>query len=295
MKKYIFLYSLILLIIISLVLGSIFLVNQYKQDKKAMLDKSIIAPYYEKAAFKKPGDLINIATTGAMTKQIKIPIIMYHYVEYVKDINDTVRKRLDITPDLFEGQLKSLHQANYKTYFVKDIQKILDDSIIISSKPIVLTFDDGYEDFYSVVYPILKKYQMKATVYVIVDYIGRKGFLSETELTELAGSGLVEIGAHTLDHVYLKNSGYISALKQINESKTKLEKLLNIKVETFAYPYGAFDQQTLTVVKEASFSAAVSVIPGSLQSKDNLFYLYRIRPGIFTPETIVKVLENYNK
>ncbi len=253
---------------------------------------NIEAPYYESKVFQTPKDILQ---TKEASVSAKIPIIMYHYVEYVKDINDFIRRRLDITPHEFEGELKSLHDHNYRTYFVRDIPDILTGKIVYSTNSAILTFDDGYEDFYTDVYPILKKYQMKATIYVIYDFIGRRGFLTEKQIEEVIGSGLVELGAHTLDHLYLKNLSEKVEREQIVGSKKKFEERFGVPIKTFAYPYGAFDQKALDLVKEASYSAAVSVIPGTYQSNVNLFYLYRIRPGLFTSSTIVSVLEGFRK
>jgi len=252
----------------------------------------IEAPYYEKKVFKLPKELENKASVSAT---LKIPIIMYHYVEYVKDVEDLVKKRLDINPDLFEGHLKALKEASYKTYFVKEILDILDGKIEYSSHAAVLTFDDGYKDFYTVVFPLLKKYQMKATIYVVVNFIGRRGFMNDKEIKEVLDSGLVELGSHTLDHLYLKLTPESTARKQIFESKKILEEKFKVKVETFAYPYGAFSKKTVDLVKEAGYKAAVSVIPSMIQSKENLFYLSRVRPGIFTPKTMIRVIESYKK
>ena len=252
----------------------------------------IEAPYYEKKVFKLPKELENKASVSAT---LKIPIIMYHYVEYVKDVEDLVKKRLDINPDLFEGHLKALKEASYKTYFVKEIPDILDGKIEYSTHSAVLTFDDGYKDFYTVVFPLLKKYQMKATIYVVVNFIGRRGFMNDKEIKEVLDSGLVELGSHTLDHLYLKLTPESTARKQIFESKKILEEKFKVKVETFAYPYGAFSKKTVDLVKEAGYKAAVSVIPSMIQSKENLFYLSRVRPGIFTPKTMIKVIESYKK
>jgi hypothetical protein len=91
---------------------------------------------------------------------------------------------------------------------------------------------------------------MKATVYVIANFIIKPGFMNEKEIK---------------------------------------------KVETFAYPYGAFSKKTVDLVKEAGYKAVVSVVPSMIQSKENLFYLSRVRPGIFTPKTMIKVIENYKK
>lgn len=252
---------------------------------------NIVAPYYEKSVLEKPLQLTQ--TIGE--KKIKIPIVMYHYVEYVKDAGDLIRKRLDIVPSLFEGHLQALRRANYETYFVKDIPEILDGSIHYSTHSAVLTFDDGYEDFYSVVFPLLKKYHARATTYVIYDYIGRNGFLNEEQIKELIDSDLVEVGSHTLDHIYLKLSPDQYAEKQIVESKKKFEERFGIKIKTFAYPYGAFNYKNIEMVKKSGYTAAVSVISGEMQSQDNLFYMSRIRPGLFTPQSMIQVIEHMNK
>jgi len=252
---------------------------------------TIEAPYYEKDAFIPP------KKTGKKNgeQHIKIPIIMYHYVEYVKDDSDLIRKRLNIEPSLFEGHLQALKKANYETYFVKDVPDIISGTTHYSTQSAVLTFDDGYEDFYSVVFPLLKQYHMRATVYVIYDYIGRNGFLNEKQIRELVESGLVEIGSHTLDHVYLKQSPKIYADKQIIESKNIFEERFGIKIQTFAYPYGAFNLENIAAVKEAGYTAAVSVISGQMQSNENIYFLSRIRPGLFTPSSMIEVIEKMNK
>lgn len=265
----------------------------FKTPTQSKTANNVVAPYYDPKVFKLPKGIL---TSKEASVSAKIPIIMFHYVEFVQDVNDLIRRQLDINPYLFEGQLKALHDVNFDTYFVRDVPDILNGNIDYNaSRSAVLTFDDGYEDFYRDAFPILKKYQMKATIYIIYDYIGRRGFLSVNEIRELINSGLVEVGSHTFDHIYLSKIASDEARRQIVDSKKAFEERFGIDIKTLAYPYGAFDQQAIDLTKEASYSAAVSVIPGSIQSNNNLFYLYRIRAGNFTPQTIVRFLENYNK
>jgi len=263
--------------------------------KAGKYKRALIHSEYTKDSFRKPEGLRHEATQSAQITPKKINIITYHYVEYVEDPNDTTRKSLDINPHLFEGHLKNLQKNGYQTDYVKNIPDILDGKLPYASRSAFLTFDDGYEDFYTVVLPLLKKYDMKATIYVISDYIGRRGFLNESELKEIVASNRVEIGAHTLDHLGLKGLRPALARHQVTESKQKLEQMLGIEVKTLAYPYGSFDQQAIDITKEASFSAAVSVIPGTIQSKDNLFYLSRLRAGMFSENNMTTILENMKK
>lgn len=268
---------------------------RYQQHKTSVTD--LIPPYYEKSVFEKPPDLPTSIQTheSNQVKNLRLPIIMYHYVEYIKDINDIIRKRLDIVPDVFDKELRTLTSTGYTSYFVRDVPKLLHGDKPFSEKSVILTFDDGYEDFYTYAFPLLKKYNAKATIYIMYNFIGRKGYLNAKEIQEIIDSGLVEIGSHTLDHAYLKNSSPVVAKKEIFDNKKRLEDYFGIEVSTFAYPYGAFTKDTLSLVKEASYSAAVSVIPGITQSEDNLYFLSRIRAGLLGGANIVRVLERYKQ
>jgi peptidoglycan/xylan/chitin deacetylase (PgdA/CDA1 family) len=230
-------------------------------------------------------------TIPPATFHLKVPIIMYHYVEYVKDPRDTMRETLNIKPDIFETQLKTINKEGYTSYFVKDVAAALNGYKKLEDKSIVLTFDDGYEDFYTYAFPLLKKYGVKATYYVINNLVGTKGYVTEKELKEIVNSGLVEVGAHTLDHTYLKGMSKQAQEKEIIESKVGLEEMLGIRISTFAYPFGAFDDNAIEVVKEASFSAAVSVIPGNVHSINEKYYLYRIRAGGFQGPHMMENIE----
>lgn len=254
-----------------------------------------VAPYYPRISFKLPPDIARerVATTSA--RSFRLPIIMYHYVEYVADAHDLIRIKMNISPAIFEHQLQSVKNNGYQTIFMRDVPQILAGVQPVSPKTIALTFDDGYEDFYSYVFPLLKKYRMKATIYIIYNFINRRGYLNDVEIEELKDSGLVELAAHTLDHVDLPMERKDLAWKEISESKTKLANRFGVDVVSFAYPYGAFSKDVVTMTEKAGFTSAVSVIPGINQSESNLFYLYRLRPGILWGNDPVRTLESYRQ
>ncbi len=227
-------------------------------------------------------------------KKIKLPIILYHYVEVVKDENDTIRKSLNINPYVFERQLRDLRDNGYQTYYVKDIPDIVSGKMKISTRSAALTFDDGYEDFYTDAFPLLKKYKIKSTLYMVHDFIGRKGFMSKKQLSELVRSNLVEIGSHAVDHISLRGVTPKQAKFQIAESKDLLEESLGIEIKTFAYPYGGYTDDVITQVKNKRYTAAVTVVPGSFYSSDDLYSLPRYRAGMFG-DSMVKVLESLKK
>lgn len=306
-QKKLYIFVSFIIVIISILLYSNYqLRTQLQHQQKVLSEKNKIEKKYHallnevfpfkneyrnEEVFERPEN-VPISSTSA---KVKIPIIMYHYVEYVEDEHDTMRKKLDIQPHILDKQLQILKANGYDTYFVKDVPDILNKKIYYSPKSIILTFDDGYEDFYTEVYPLLKKYRVRATVYIIHNYIGRKGFMTKAQIQEVSNSGLVEIGSHSLNHLQLKTVSEAVARKEVIQSKTLLEKMFNIKIESFAYPSGSFSLQTVEIVKEAGYVVAVSTISGSYQSKDDMFYLLRLRAGLLSPDSMIATLEGLKK
>lgn len=215
------------------------------------------------------------------TEKKRIPILLYHYVEYVKDRNDKLRQSMNIVPDIFESQVKNLVEHNYKTVFVRQIPEILKEPLPLCEKSVALSFDDGYEDFYTHVFPILKKYNARATVYIVHNFIGKPNFMNEDQIAELIESGLVEIGSHTFDHVDLSLLSEEQSRYQIVESKKALEKRFHVPIRTFAYPYGKYKGSDINLVKEASYAGAVTVAQGTLHTEAEKYVLTRERPENF--------------
>jgi peptidoglycan/xylan/chitin deacetylase (PgdA/CDA1 family) len=260
------------------------------------LNRKATVSYYDHSAFVKPAGLkrsqstldqtkaINLATT---TPEIKIPILMYHYIEKTLPKESAMRQGLTVDPKIFEEQLKTLTAAGFKFYFVKDIPGIISGKNKADSKNVVLTFDDGYKDFYEQAFPLIKKYQVKATVYVITNTIGSPAYLNELQIKALIDSGLVEIGSHTLDHVKLRAKNFLEQKRQIEESKIRLEKMFGLKIYSLAYPYGSFSADSVAITEKAGYTCAVSVLPGKMQSTENLFYLSRLRPRLRIGQALI--------
>ena len=208
---------------------------------------------------------------------ITLPILTYHYIESAQWA--TKRSAALITsPVIFEKQLLALQERNYRTIFVSDIPGRFASSLHASSA-IVLTFDDGYEDFFVNVLPLLKKYQMKATLYVVPGFIDTQGYLTQEELKKIIASGLVEIGTHTLHHKNLTRLSTEVAKMEITGSKAALERDFGVTATSFAYPFGNHTQQIEAIVQEAGFTTAVSTDRGWGQSPQALLTLKRI-PGL---------------
>ncbi len=218
-------------------------------------------------------------TIASISATIRIPILMYHYVEYVQDKNDKTRISLNTTPYTLEEQIKTLIAANYTFITNNELSDVLDGKANLPPNPILLTFDDGYRDFYTDAYPILKKYHVKATQYVIYGFLGMQNHMDPYMVKEIAKDGLVEIGSHTIHHVWLKGLTLQQASPEIFQSRVLLEQLINQPVHSFAYPFGAFDDQAIRITRDAGYRSAVSTLPGVEQNQGNRFFMFRLRPG----------------
>jgi peptidoglycan/xylan/chitin deacetylase (PgdA/CDA1 family) len=222
---------------------------------------------------------------------LRVPILTYHYVEYVKDGRDTIRQGLNVNPNIFEKQLKTLVDSNFTFMTAKELGEVLDGDMDLPLKPVLLTFDDGHWDLETDVLPLLIKYHVKATAYIVPGLLGGSDYLTIDQLKRVAESGLVEIADHTVHHLALKGRPEKSVKYEVEESKKMLEELLKIKIWSFAYPYGSFDQQAADIVKGAGFTNAVSTIAGNEQSEINRFFLYRLRPGSLTGQALLNYLQ----
>jgi peptidoglycan/xylan/chitin deacetylase (PgdA/CDA1 family) len=226
-----------------------------------------------------------------VTLPVRLPILMYHYIEVVTDTRDTMRKSLAILPAVFDKQVKTLKEAGYTFLTASQIPAILDGKLALPEKPIILTFDDGYRDFYTDAYPILKKYQVPATAYVVPGFLDKPNYLFKTQLDEINKDGLVEIAAHTVHHVYLKGMNAERARVEIQQSKTELEQAIQKPVVSFAYPYGAFDLEIAKQVEAAGFTNAVSTLPGVELDGKNTYFIFRVRPGARTGKELLTFLQ----
>ena len=229
--------------------------------------------------------------TASPSATFKVPILLYHYVEYIQDKKDTMRAQLNVTPAVFDSQVKTLKDAGYTLMTAKELGEVLDGKMQMPEKPILLTFDDGHWDFATEVLPILKKYNVKATAYIITGFIGGSDFMSASQLQDVVDSKLVDVGAHTVHHISLKGRPYAVAQKEIDDSKTWLEDNYHISIVSFAYPNGSFDLQAAELVKDDGFSTAVSTVPGMDQNQANRFFLYRLRPGYRTGTALLTYLQ----
>lgn len=202
-----------------------------------------------------------------------IPILMYHSIS----INGS--NTLCVPPEVFFKQMEHIKKSGYNTITFKDLMSWKTNQSI-PDKPILITFDDGYLDNFTVAYPILKNLQMKATIFATSDYIGSPNHVNWSQSKEMEQSGVIEIGAHTRHHVDLTKSNQSQLVDEISGAKQRLEERLGHPVIAFAYPSGEFNPNVIKVVKRAGFEFAVTTKHGYAEKIQGYLTLHRVRiPG----------------
>ena len=238
-------------------------------------------------------------------------VLMYHMISEHLPKKQSKFNRLRVKPSDFEKQLIWLKKKNFKSFTLTELSELEN----IPAKSVVLTFDDGYEDNFTKAFPLLKKYEFKATIYIVLNRFNQnwatdkdlnqasnelnsEKMLSNEQIKEMLYSRLIEIGSHTLDHVNLPKLNKEEKKKQIIESKKQIENVFNIKCNSFAYPFGFFDEDSVKIVNEANYTNATTTVNSVFdKNKYTNFEIPRImisgRQGLFS--FILKIKKGRNR
>jgi len=168
------------------------------------------------------------------------PILMYHYIRSVDQGSDPLGYELSVTPDDFNSQMAWLHEQGYIGVRMDGITRCLRSEAPCPAKAIALTFDDGYADAYTDALPVLKRYGLVATFYIVTNFVGQPGYMTWEQVAELRDAGM-EIGAHTVGHPDLTTLDWETAGFEIAQSKAELDQRLGINVTSFCYPTGLYN------------------------------------------------------
>ncbi len=217
---------------------------------------------------------------------VQIPILMYHAV-HVMDPSEASNANLIVDPDLFEAQIKALSKAGYYFLTPEEAYKAFTENALPAKKVVWLTFDDGNEDFYTIAYPILKKYKAKATNNIITGFVkkGNAGNLTVKQMKEMMAHGM-SFQSHTVNHPDLSTTDKATQKVELTDSIDFLENKLNTKVNTIAYPSGRYNQTTLDLAKK-TYKLGLTTNEGLASAKDGLLSLNRVR---ILPTTTAKGL-----
>jgi len=209
---------------------------------------------------------------------IHVPILMYHFVSDLPSESNASRRDLTVTPAIFHTHLAYLSAQGYHTISLAQLDNALMTGASLPAKPIVLTFDDGYEDAYTNVLPALRAYGFTATFFIITGMADANdpAYLSWAQIRAMSALGM-DMEAHTVSHVDLRGRSREDQVKQIAGSIESLQVHTGKAVHFFAYPGGAFDAETLAILKANSIWLAVTTRDSAWETSSAPLELPRLR------------------
>ena len=210
---------------------------------------------------------------------LNVPVLMYHHIQPEAQAESLGQKALTVDNGTFDLQMQYLTSHGYSTISAETLVNALISRSGLPSKSVVITIDDGYSDIYSYAYPIFQKYHMTANLMIPTGLLGGADYLTWGQLEEMARSGLVYVTDHTWSH-YAITRGPMDKIKfEIETAKNQLQDHAGQNINLFTYPYGAFDVNAISVLRQDGFIGAFSEIPGTWQCDSFVMTLHRTRIG----------------
>jgi len=249
------------------------------------------------------------------TNRVRIPILMYHHFA------DEGAPGTTISADAFEGQIKALHDSGYTAVSFDELYDFVCNGAALPEHSLIITIDDGYGSVYDTAYPILKKYDMKATVFIIGVSHGKTVYkdtsypiiprFDDAEALEMVKSGVISIQSHSYDmHQYepyetgsyrvgvMQMEGesddeYIKAFTEdYQQAAHQIQEISDNYPFVYSYPFGKYNELCENLLKDMGVKVTLTIVEGIntvvRDSPDCLYGLKRYNvPGDMTPEKLL--------
>ncbi len=282
---YLFDLVILILVIILVVLIDFFIASFHSNPGEFKAD----LPDEENRSIQSSPEKLNEIKVG---EAVFLPILDFHHIGDAPANADKITKSYYLTSEQFENNIKALIDNDYRPVFVSEIVDYLSRGVLPDEKIMAITFDDGNEDFYTNAWPILQKYQVKSSMYIMTG-VGGSHYLNKDQIIELDKSGLIEFGSHTIYHPKLTQISTTEALKELINSRKYLEDLLDKKINVICYPFGLYNQQIEDLARQAGYQAGLTYDQDAWQNPTDLMALKRI--SVYPELNIIKFLAKLKK
>jgi peptidoglycan/xylan/chitin deacetylase (PgdA/CDA1 family) len=207
---------------------------------------------------------------------LHLPILMYHRLEEAEVDLDAEYRQLVVSPQAFLEQVSYLQQNGYHTITFAELVGAFNGQVSLPTNPVIITFDDGWDDIYYVGYPILRDHGMRATFFISTNWIENlEGTVSWDQIEEMSRGGM-EFGSHSVTHPYLTTSEPDWRQFELEGSKSTLEEHIGQTITALAYPFGLYDDTVIAAVQKAGYLTACTIDQSWTVRADGLLTLPRL-------------------
>lgn len=228
----------------------------------------------------------------------KIPVLLYHH--FMEKVPENLYGTT-ISPAEFEEQLKYLKENGYNSITFSELLEHRKDGKKLPPNPFILTIDDGYLSNYIYAYPLLKKYNTKAAIFIVAASAGKTPGIfphfTWEQAREMEKSGLVEIQNHGLNHTDHAKMAKKDLIEDVEAAQALIDKNLGKRaLKVFAYPGGRYSTESRLILSKIGFNIQLTGISGLITTKTELNNIKRINVGHGISgkgiANIVRTLEN---
>ena len=222
-----------------------------------------------------PTPTITPSPTWAFTPFGKIicPILLYHRIGEPPDAR-AASARYYVTPADFEQQMQALFEWGYTAIPMSLLVTAVTQGAELPQRPIVISFDDGDMSVYTTAYPIMQRYGLTGINYLVVNRLGIDGYMGVNEIKELTNSGW-EVGSHGITHTDLVTIPHKLEYEEY-QSRVDLQAALGVPVDTFAYPFGSYNESVSRRLPDYGYRAAMGLGTFYGHSRSDLLYMSRL-------------------
>lgn len=225
-----------------------------------------------------PAPQVQVKPSVATTHDFAVPVLMYHRIDDLTEEESKNKLLADLTvsPQNFEEQVAYLIENGYTILSVYDVQKAILGQSELPEKAVAITMDDGYRDNFVQAFPILQKYGVSATIFLVGKTVGSPRHLTWEMVDEMAATGM-SYGSHTMTHPDLTTLAIEQQEYELIESKRLFESKIPMPITTLAYPAGRFNAQVMRHVETAGYLTAWDKGGGPVQPGHDPYRLPRVR------------------
>ncbi|ULQ57328.1 polysaccharide deacetylase family protein [Flavihumibacter rivuli] len=227
------------------------------------------------------------ATAEEIMARPQVPVLCYHQVRDYRPTDSRSAKDYIVPPAVFQAQMKALADSGYTTILPDQLQRYLLYGEELPAKPVMITFDDGCDEQYTVAKDVLQPLQFKAAFFIMTVSMNRPNFMSAEQIRDLHTQGHT-IGLHTWDHHSVKQYEGEDWQKQVEQPRLQLEKIIGQQVKYFAYPFGLWNKEAIPHLKDKGLEAAYQ-LSTARDSQEPLYTIRRIIvPGEWGGAALIK-------